>query len=90
MTAADPLPRDAAVPSPCIGICHLDAQGLCAGCGRSGAEIAAEIREAAAVRDDRPRNLHPRPLAGAGRRLSIPQRAIPISAEHAGMPGRKI
>lgn len=40
MTAADPLPRDAAVPSPCIGICHLDAQGLCAGCGRSGAEIA--------------------------------------------------
>lgn len=27
--------------SPCIGLCTLDAQGLCLGCLRSGDEIAA-------------------------------------------------
>jgi len=26
--------------SPCIGVCRLDAQGLCEGCRRSGEEIA--------------------------------------------------
>jgi uncharacterized protein len=26
-------------PSPCINVCRLDAQGLCVGCLRSGAEI---------------------------------------------------
>ena len=26
--------------TPCIGICRLDARGLCEGCGRSGDEIA--------------------------------------------------
>lgn len=30
-----------AVLSPCIGICSLDADGLCEGCRRTGAEIAA-------------------------------------------------
>jgi predicted Fe-S protein YdhL (DUF1289 family) len=29
-----------AVLSPCIGICKLDAQGLCEGCRRTGDEIA--------------------------------------------------
>ena len=29
-----------AVPSPCIGICRLDAQELCVGCGRTLDEIA--------------------------------------------------
>jgi predicted Fe-S protein YdhL (DUF1289 family) len=30
------------IPSPCIGVCRLDsAMGLCAGCMRSPAEIAA-------------------------------------------------
>jgi predicted Fe-S protein YdhL (DUF1289 family) len=29
-----------AVLSPCIGICTLDANGLCEGCHRSGGEIA--------------------------------------------------
>ncbi len=29
-----------AVLSPCIGICALDAQGLCEGCHRTTAEIA--------------------------------------------------
>jgi predicted Fe-S protein YdhL (DUF1289 family) len=28
------------MPSPCIGICRLDAQALCIGCRRSGREIA--------------------------------------------------
>lgn len=26
--------------SPCVGICHLDDNGLCVGCFRSGEEIA--------------------------------------------------
>ena len=29
-----------AVLSPCVGICSLDAQGLCEGCHRTSAEIA--------------------------------------------------
>ena len=29
-----------AVLSPCIGICNIDDDGLCAGCHRTGAEIA--------------------------------------------------
>ncbi len=29
-----------AVLSPCIGICNLEDDGLCAGCHRTGAEIA--------------------------------------------------
>ena len=33
-----------AVLSPCIGICTIDDEGLCAGCHRSGAEIAAWSR----------------------------------------------
>lgn len=30
-----------AILTPCIGICSLDPQGLCEGCHRTGAEIAA-------------------------------------------------
>lgn len=30
-----------AIPSPCIGICRLAADGLCEGCHRTGNEIAA-------------------------------------------------
>jgi uncharacterized protein len=33
-------PADAAVPSPCVDICKLDAQGLCIGCRRTLGEIA--------------------------------------------------
>jgi predicted Fe-S protein YdhL (DUF1289 family) len=33
-----------AVPSPCTGICSLDAAGLCLGCRRTAAEIAAWLR----------------------------------------------
>jgi len=32
--------KTAAVPSPCINICRLDAQGLCMGCRRTLSEIA--------------------------------------------------
>ena len=30
-----------AVLSPCIGVCNIDDDGLCAGCHRTGDEIAA-------------------------------------------------
>ncbi len=36
MSAAAPR----AILSPCIGVCALDARGLCEGCQRTGAEIA--------------------------------------------------
>jgi hypothetical protein len=32
--------KEAAVPSPCIDVCRLDAQGLCVGCRRTIAEIS--------------------------------------------------
>jgi predicted Fe-S protein YdhL (DUF1289 family) len=34
-----PLPLP--VTSPCVGICHLGADGLCEGCLRTGEEIAS-------------------------------------------------
>ena len=34
-------PVDLSVPSPCTGVCRLDANNLCIGCGRLLAEIAA-------------------------------------------------
>jgi predicted Fe-S protein YdhL (DUF1289 family) len=37
----DGLPRQRVVLSPCVGVCELRADGLCAGCGRTTAEIAA-------------------------------------------------
>jgi predicted Fe-S protein YdhL (DUF1289 family) len=58
---------EVAVPSPCVDICRLDAQGLCVGCRRTIDEIIEwprasearrreilrelELRTAAAVRD---------------------------------------
>ena len=36
----DPLPAAPISLTPCIGICRLDARGLCVGCQRSGEEIA--------------------------------------------------
>ena len=32
-----------AVLSPCIGVCSLDADGLCEGCHRTSAEIAFSV-----------------------------------------------
>lgn len=37
--------------SPCIGICHLDDQGMCAGCFRSGEEIARWLSMSRAERE---------------------------------------
>lgn len=37
----DAFPRQRAVLSPCVGVCELGADGLCTGCRRTGAEIAA-------------------------------------------------
>lgn len=36
----EPSLKPSAVPSPCINICRLDAQGLCVGCRRTLSEIA--------------------------------------------------
>lgn len=37
----EPLAREATAPvSPCIGVCKMDASGLCRGCRRTLAEIA--------------------------------------------------
>ena len=35
-----PMPQKAVL-SPCIGVCNLDAKGLCEGCHRTANEIAA-------------------------------------------------
>ena len=35
------FPLQRVVLSPCVGVCELRADGLCAGCLRTGAEIAA-------------------------------------------------
>jgi predicted Fe-S protein YdhL (DUF1289 family) len=40
MSNSHALPIDASVPSPCVDICRLDAQGLCIGCRRTIDEIA--------------------------------------------------
>lgn len=37
----EPFSREQALPvSPCVGICRMDARGLCVGCRRTLAEIA--------------------------------------------------
>lgn len=38
--AHDPSTAPAAPLTPCIGVCRLDARGLCVGCRRTGEEIA--------------------------------------------------
>jgi len=40
MSSAPPIRPFAAIPSPCTGVCRLDAAGRCLGCLRTGAEIA--------------------------------------------------
>jgi hypothetical protein len=43
-------PADTAVPSPCVDVCKLDAQGLCIGCRRTLGEIAEWSRAGEARR----------------------------------------
>lgn len=38
-TVATPAPVPAAILTPCIGVCTLDADGYCEGCFRTGDEI---------------------------------------------------
>lgn len=40
MSSAPPIRPVATIPSPCTGVCRLDAAGRCLGCLRTGAEIA--------------------------------------------------
>jgi predicted Fe-S protein YdhL (DUF1289 family) len=56
--------NDAAVPSPCVNICRLDAQGLCIGCRRTLDEIAEWSRAREARRREILREL---PLRAAAR-----------------------
>jgi predicted Fe-S protein YdhL (DUF1289 family) len=49
--------------TPCIGICTLDARGLCEGCGRTGDEIArwmymSDAERAHLMQDVLPRRQH--------------------------------
>jgi predicted Fe-S protein YdhL (DUF1289 family) len=55
---------EAAVASPCVFVCRLDAQGLCLGCRRSLDEIAEWPRASEARRREILRELASRP-AGA-------------------------
>jgi len=48
---------EAAVPSPCVDICRLDAKGLCVGCRRTLDEIAEWSRASEARRREILRNL---------------------------------
>lgn len=43
-----PAPEQAPTPSPCIGICLLDDNGYCIGCGRTAQQIANLPPDAAA------------------------------------------
>ena len=51
---------EAAVPSPCVDICRLDAQGLCVGCRRTIDEITEWPRASEARRREIRRELQQR------------------------------
>jgi hypothetical protein len=51
---------EAAVPSPCVDICRLDAQGLCVGCRRTIDEITEWPRASEARRREILRELERR------------------------------
>jgi predicted Fe-S protein YdhL (DUF1289 family) len=54
---------DAAVASPCIDICRLDAQGLCVGCRRTIEEITEWSRASEGRRREILRELQRRSMA---------------------------
>jgi uncharacterized protein len=56
---------EAAVPSPCIDICRLDAQGLCVGCRRTIDEIVEWPRASEARRREILHELEVRRAAAA-------------------------
>jgi uncharacterized protein len=55
---------DAAVASPCVDICRLDAQGLCVGCRRTIEEITEWSRASEARRREILRELERRTVGG--------------------------
>jgi uncharacterized protein len=60
---SDEAPVGTPVPSPCIDICRLDAQGLCVGCRRTIGEISEWSRASEARRREIVRGLAGRPGA---------------------------
>jgi predicted Fe-S protein YdhL (DUF1289 family) len=66
---------EAAVPSPCVDICRLDAQGLCVGCRRTIDEISEWPRATEARRREILRELARRTAAAA--RKASPQMSGP-------------
>ncbi|HEY4443102.1 MAG TPA: DUF1289 domain-containing protein [Steroidobacteraceae bacterium] len=65
MSNSFPPPIDAPVPSPCVDICRLDAQGLCVGCRRTIDEIVEWPRASEARRREILRELVLRTTAAA-------------------------
>jgi predicted Fe-S protein YdhL (DUF1289 family) len=56
--------KSAAVPSPCIDVCRLNAQGLCVGCRRTLQEISEWPHASDARRLEILRELNTRTLRG--------------------------
>ncbi|MEM9386344.1 MAG: DUF1289 domain-containing protein [Pseudomonadota bacterium] len=52
MQSTNPTRTAAQVKSPCIGVCELDVEGICLGCGRSGEEITVWSRATHALRQE--------------------------------------
>jgi predicted Fe-S protein YdhL (DUF1289 family) len=65
---------DAAVPSPCVDICRLDAQGLCVGCRRTLGEITEWSAASEARRREILRELERRTLAASPQNRTLTAR----------------
>jgi uncharacterized protein len=65
---------EAAVPSPCVDICRLDAQGLCVGCRRTIEEIIEWPRAGEARRREILRELERRTLAASSKDSALSAR----------------
>jgi predicted Fe-S protein YdhL (DUF1289 family) len=66
---------EAAVPSPCVDVCRLDAQGVCVGCRRTVGEITEWSRATEERRREILRGLAGRP--GGAAALEGRQRGVP-------------
>ena len=62
---------DAAVPSPCVDICRLDAAGLCVGCRRTIDEIVEWPRASEARRREILRELDTRTVAASAENSAL-------------------
>jgi len=66
---------DAALSSPCVGVCALDADGHCSGCGRSLDEIARWPRMSDRQRRELVEQVLPERAAAGRFELALPERA---------------